>query len=47
MREKCQHFNSSGYCKYQDKCRLLHPKEKCDNKCKLMNCMKRHNKPCR
>ena len=46
MREKCQHFNS-GYCKYQDKCLLLHPKEECDNKCKLINCMKRHIKPCR
>ena len=45
-REKCQHFNS-GYCKYQDKCRLLHPKEECDNMCKLMSCMKRHIKPCR
>ena len=36
MREKFQHFNS-GYCKYQDKCRLLHTKEECD---------KRHIKPC-
>ena len=46
VREKCKYFNS-GYCKYQDKCRFLHPKEECDQKCKLKNCMKRPTKPCR
>ena len=46
VREKCKYFNS-GYCKYQDRCKLLHPKEECDYKCKIINCMKRHIKPCR
>ena len=46
VREKCKYFNS-GYCKYQDRCKLLHPKENCDYKCKIKNCMKRHIKPCR
>ena len=46
VREKCKYFYS-GYYKYQDKCRVLHPKEEFDQKCKLKNCMKRHIKPCR
>ena len=46
MREKCKYFNT-GYCKYQDKCKSLHPKEECDKKCKQNTCMKCHLKPCR
>lgn len=45
-RVRCKHFNS-GYCKYLDKCKFLHPKEECENKCQQKNCMKRHVKLCR
>ena len=45
-REKCKYFNF-GYCKYQDRCKLLHPKEECDYKCKIINCKKCHIKTCR
>ena len=46
IREKWKYFNS-GYCNYQNRCKLLHLKEECDYKCKIINCMKCHIKSCR
>ena len=44
--EKCRFYNT-GYCKYQEKCRYLHPKEICSRKCNKNKCNKRHPKTCR
>ena len=46
VKKKCKYFNS-GYCKYQDKWKMFHPIQECDNKCNVRSCMKRHVKPCR
>ena len=42
----CRYFKF-GYCKFGEKCRNLHIEEKCcDNQCEIVNCDKRHPKPC-
>ena len=42
----CTH-NKYGYCKFQEKCRNLHIKEKCENvECEIQNCVKRHPREC-
>ena len=48
--KKCKYFNV-GYCKYNEKCRFIHPKEICEKyqegKCNGSNCLDRHPKPCK
>ena len=42
----CRYFKF-GYCKFGDKCKNLHIEEKCgDKQCEIMNCDKRHPRPC-
>ena len=43
---KCTYFNT-GYCKYKEKCKYIHPKEECTENCKIKSCMKRHVKICK
>ena len=45
-KEKCWYFNS-GLCKHESKCKYLHPKEECNQNCKLKNSMKHHVKQCK
>ena len=42
--KKCLHYDK-GYCKYQEKCKFIHPKEICFEKtCDKTSCRKRHPK---
>ena len=42
----CRYFKF-GHCKFNDKCRLLHVKEECENQaCEIINCSLRHPRPC-
>ena len=44
---KCKFFNS-GFCKFTNKCKFIHPKSNCQNEsCKSKGCQLRHPKPCR
>ena len=48
---KFRYFNT-GYCKYCDKCRFIHPKNICTeylntNKCEKKECADRHPKKCK
>ena len=48
--KKCR-YNNGGYCKYESKCRFIHP-ENCknhlnDKKCEDNNCPFRHHKMCK
>ena len=43
----CRYFDN-GYCRFEEKCKFLHPKEICNQqKCRNNRCDKRHPKPCR
>jgi len=44
--DKCPHYNS-GFCKFTQKCKLFHPTEICEQKCKDKACQKRHPKLCK
>ena len=43
---KCTYFNT-GYCKYKEGCKYIHPKEECKDNCNIKSCMKRHVKICK
>ena len=44
---KCRYFNS-GYCKYKNNCKFIHPSEICkDSECRKDKCLKRHPKACK
>ena len=40
IKNKCKYFNS-GYCKFQNDCKFMHPETSCRDK----QCQKRHAKP--
>ena len=40
-------FQNTGYCKYQDKCKFKHVKEKCEGNCDRKVCQQRHPRPCK
>ena len=43
----CRYYDN-GYCRFETKCRFVHPKENCNQKkCQNSRCEKRHPKPCR
>ena len=51
LRQKKCRYNNGGYCKYESKCRFIHP-ENCknhlnDKKCEDNNCPFRHHKMCK
>lgn len=47
MATKC-HFQDSGFCKYDRKCRFKHSEEVCRKPtCRNTSCPKRHPRPCR
>ena len=44
---QCIYFKF-GFCKYGDRCRKIHVKEKCEeSNCIVENCSRRHQKPCK
>ena len=44
---KCRYFNS-GYCKYKQRCKFLHPKNICkETNCERGKCPNRHPKACK
>jgi hypothetical protein len=47
MFEKKTKCKYTGYCKYKEECKYLHPKEECKENCRIKSCMKRHVKLCK
>jgi hypothetical protein len=49
--KKCRYFDT-GYCKYSEKCKFIHPRDICrdylkTNKCQKTKCKERHPKRCK
>ena len=49
--KRCRYFKR-GYCKYNSKCRFVHPEGSCDDyllneKCEIRECNQQHPKQCK